>query len=169
MTQFSCLCNQSQQNTNSQHYPRSSNVTRMESYHWEEILALKINGIWEISYLPTKKHLMGCKRIDRFKAQLVAKEFTQSYGIDYQEIFALVAKLSTIWVLLSFATILNWPLINQMSRMFSSMKFQKKMSTWKFLLALRHKQLSTKCVSSKSHYMVSSNPQELSSTGLQRQ
>ena len=144
----------------------------MKSYHWKEISALKKNGIQEISNLPTKKHPVGCKRIfivkhkadgsvDRFKAQLVAKEFTQSYGIDYQEIFALVAKLSTIWVLLSFATILNWPLINQMSRMFSSMKFQKKMSTWKFLLALRHKQLSTKCVSSKSHYMVSSIPKRL--------
>lgn len=34
--------------------------------------------------------------IGRLKAGLVARSFTQSYGVDYQETFALVAKLSTI-------------------------------------------------------------------------
>ena len=39
--------------------------------------------------------------VDKFKPQLVAKVFTQPYGIDYQQTFALVAKLNTIWVFLS--------------------------------------------------------------------
>ena len=39
--------------------------------------------------------------VDKFKPRLVAKVFTQSYGIDYQQTFALVAKLNTIWVFLS--------------------------------------------------------------------
>ena len=39
--------------------------------------------------------------LDKFKPQLVAKVFTQSYVIDYQQTFALVAKLNTIWVFLS--------------------------------------------------------------------
>ena len=48
--------------------------------------------------------------VNRYKARLVAKGFTRSYGIDYQETFAPIAKLNTIWVLLSLAANLDWPL-----------------------------------------------------------
>ena len=41
---------------------------------------------------------------------MLAKGYTQTYGIDYQEKFAPVAKINTIYVLLSLATNLNWPL-----------------------------------------------------------
>ena len=52
----------------------------------------------------------GDGSIDQYKARQVTKGFTQSYGIDYQETFAPVAKLNTIRVLLSLATNLDWPL-----------------------------------------------------------
>lgn len=48
--------------------------------------------------------------INRFKARLVANGFTQSYGVDYEETFAPVAKLNSIRVLLSLAANLDWPL-----------------------------------------------------------
>lgn len=47
--------------------------------------------------------------IDRYKTGLVAKGFTQMYGIDYYETFALVAKLNTVQVLLSIAINNDWP------------------------------------------------------------
>ena len=86
----------------------------------EEMSALKKNGTWEILESLSEKHIVGCKwiftvkykadgSIDKFKARLIAKGFTQSYGIDYQEMFALVAKLNIIWVLLSLAVNLDWP------------------------------------------------------------
>ena len=40
----------------------------------------------------------------------MAKEYTQTYDIDYQETFSLVAKLNTVRVLLSLTVNLDWPL-----------------------------------------------------------
>jgi len=48
--------------------------------------------------------------IQRYKAYLVAKGFTQTYNVDYSETFAHVSKLNTVEVLLSLATKLDWPL-----------------------------------------------------------
>lgn len=46
--------------------------------------------------------------VDRYKERLVAKGYTKTYGIDYQETFSLVAKLDTDRVLLSLAANLDW-------------------------------------------------------------
>lgn len=48
--------------------------------------------------------------VERYKARLVAKDFTQIFGIDFNETFVLVAKLNTIRALISIAANLNWSL-----------------------------------------------------------
>ena len=64
---------------------------------------------------------MGCKwvftvkfkvngSIERHKARLATKGYTQTFGIDYQETFALIAKMNTIRVLLSIAAKMYWAL-----------------------------------------------------------
>lgn len=78
----------------------------------EEIKALKMNKTWELVDHPREKMLVGWKwvfrvkykfhgTLDKYKARLVAKRYTQTFGIDYQETFALVAKMNSIRVLIS--------------------------------------------------------------------
>jgi Reverse transcriptase (RNA-dependent DNA polymerase) len=52
--------------------------------------------------------------IERYKARLVVKGYTQTYGIDYHETFAPVAKMNTVRILLSIAVNNGWT-IHQMN------------------------------------------------------
>lgn len=49
--------------------------------------------------------------METYKARLIAKGYTQSYGIDYQETFAPVAKMNSVRVLISLAANQGWPLL----------------------------------------------------------
>lgn len=46
--------------------------------------------------------------MDKYKAQLVAKGYSQQYEVDYAEVFAPVARLDTIRVVLSLSAQKNW-------------------------------------------------------------
>ena len=48
--------------------------------------------------------------IDRYKVRLIARGFTQEYGIDYEETFALVARLSFVRTLITISVARKWPL-----------------------------------------------------------
>jgi hypothetical protein len=86
-----------------------------------EIKDLRQNGTWELVPLLLVKKTVGCKwvhtvkfnpngSIEQLKARLVAKGYVQTYGIDFDETFSLVAKISSICILISLAANLNWPL-----------------------------------------------------------
>jgi hypothetical protein len=48
--------------------------------------------------------------LDKYKARLVAKGFKQRYGIDYEDIFSPVVKMSTIRAIVSIAVSKGWSL-----------------------------------------------------------
>jgi hypothetical protein len=87
----------------------------------EELDALHKNHTWDLVNLPQWKSVVGCKwvykiktcsdgTVDRYKARLVARGFTQEYGVDYEETFALVARLSSVRALLAVASSRHWSL-----------------------------------------------------------
>ena len=87
----------------------------------DELKALHDNNTWSVVRLPKGKKAVGSRwvyktkynsdgTVERHKAHLVARGFTQTYGLDYKETFAPVAKMNTVRVLLSVAVNQSWPL-----------------------------------------------------------
>lgn len=86
-----------------------------------EMLALRKNKTWGLVDLPKGKNLVGRRwvftikykadrTIKRYKAQLVTKGYTQTYGIDYLETFSPIPKMNNAIILLSLAASYGWRL-----------------------------------------------------------
>ena len=78
----------------------------------DEMSALHKSGTWELVSLPAGKSTVGCRwvyavkigpdgQVDQLKAHLVAKGYTQIFGLDYSDNFAPVAKIAFVRLFLS--------------------------------------------------------------------
>ncbi|BFG20903.1 hypothetical protein CerSpe_071770 [Prunus speciosa] len=104
----------------------SSYKQAMEHECWRkaietELLALEENQTWDVVQCPSTVKPLGSKfvfsiklrsdgSIDRYKARLVALGNKQEYGLDYDETFAPVAKMTTVRTILALAASQSWPL-----------------------------------------------------------
>ncbi|GJV18985.1 putative ribonuclease H-like domain-containing protein [Tanacetum coccineum] len=81
----------------------------------EELLQFKLQEVWALVELPNGKRAIGTKWVFknkkdergiviRNKARLVAQGYTQEEGIDYDEVFAPVARIEAIRLFLAYAS-----------------------------------------------------------------
>ncbi|GJZ54541.1 putative ribonuclease H-like domain-containing protein [Tanacetum coccineum] len=85
----------------------------------EELLQFKIQKVWILVDLPYRKKAIGTKWVYRNKkdergvvvrnkARLVAQGYRQEEGIDYDEVFAPVARIEAIRIFLAFASYMGF-------------------------------------------------------------
>ena len=89
----------------------------------EKLDALHKNHTWDMVDLPPGQSVVGCRWVykikikangfvERYKACLVTKGFTQEYDIDYKETFAHVAHLIFVRCLITIVVVPYWPLLS---------------------------------------------------------
>ncbi|GKA58650.1 putative ribonuclease H-like domain-containing protein [Tanacetum coccineum] len=85
----------------------------------DELLQFKLQKVWTLVDLPYGKRAIGTKWVYmnkkdergivvRNKARLVAQGYTKEEGIDYDEVFALVARIEVIRLFLAYASFMNF-------------------------------------------------------------
>ncbi|KAK2352556.1 putative mitochondrial protein [Trifolium repens] len=89
----------------------------------EEINSIEKNRTWKLVELPDHKKAISVKwifklktnldgSIAKHKARLVARGFLQQQGIDYTEVYAPVARMETIRLVVAITSSFNWPLFH---------------------------------------------------------
>ena len=98
-------------------------MSSVDASFWKEAIdseldSIMSNGTWELVDLPKGSKAIGCKwifkkklktdgTVERFKARLVIRGFTQKFGLDYFYTYSPVTKIATIRVLFALASSYN--------------------------------------------------------------
>ena len=85
----------------------------------EELKMINKNGTWELVDRPKNQKIIGVKwvfrikynsdgSVNKLKARLVVKGYSQEYGVDFSNTFAPVARHDTIRLLVALAAKMGW-------------------------------------------------------------
>jgi len=100
-------------------FEEANKSTKWRNTMIKEMESIEKNKTWELVDAPIGVKPIGVKwifktklkengEIDNFKARLVAKGYAQEYGVDYIEVFAPIARLDTICIIIIMAAHYNW-------------------------------------------------------------
>ena len=89
----------------------------------EEINPMYKNNVWQLVNILDLVKLVNCiwvftkkrnfeGKIERFKARLVVKDFTQQYAIDFDETFFLVGRIQSIRTILALVAYYDYKLFS---------------------------------------------------------
>ncbi|GJT01934.1 putative ribonuclease H-like domain-containing protein [Tanacetum coccineum] len=112
---FACFLSQEEPKKITQALQDESWVEAMQ----EELLQFKLQNVWVLCDLPDGKRVIGTKWVFRNKrdergtiiknkARLVAQGYRQEEGVDYDEVFAPVARIEAIRLFLAFASFMGF-------------------------------------------------------------
>jgi hypothetical protein len=87
----------------------------------EEMATLDANTTWELLALPKDKKAIRCNWVykvkhnadgsmSKYRTRLVAKGYAQTYGIDYEETYSPIARMTTVRTIIGMAVIKGWSL-----------------------------------------------------------
>nr|GEU68562.1 hypothetical protein [Tanacetum cinerariifolium] len=102
------------------------------------LLQFKMQKVWVLVDLPNRKRAIGTKWVFRNKknekgivvrnkARLVAQRHTQEEGVDYEEVFAPVARIEAIRLFLAYASFIGLWCTKWMLKVLSCMELLRKM------------------------------------------
>jgi hypothetical protein len=86
----------------------------------EEMVSIEMNQTWQLTQLPPGHHAIGLKwvfklkkdsngDVVKWKARVVAKGYVQRQGVDFDEVFAPVARMESVCVMIALAAHHGWP------------------------------------------------------------
>ncbi|GJX26171.1 putative ribonuclease H-like domain-containing protein [Tanacetum coccineum] len=112
---YACFLSQIEPTIIAKALPDSSWVEAMQ----EELLQFKLQQVWKLVNLPNRKRAIGTKWVFRNKkdkrgimirnkVRLVAQGHRQEEGIDYEEVFAHVARIEAIRLFLAYASFIGF-------------------------------------------------------------
>ncbi|GAU13723.1 hypothetical protein TSUD_348270 [Trifolium subterraneum] len=115
MQNLAVFCDNSDPHT----YEEASKMVVWRKAMDQEIESIERNDTWELVTLPREAKRIGVKwifktkynengEIEKYKARLVAKGYSQQHGIDFNEVFAPVARWDTIRTILAVAASQGW-------------------------------------------------------------
>jgi hypothetical protein len=94
---------------------RSAHSSKWLAAMEDEMKSMSANKVWDLEIIPTGAKTIDCKwvykikydsqgNIERFKARLVAKDFTQRERIDYNETFSPVSCKDSFKIIMALVT-----------------------------------------------------------------
>jgi hypothetical protein len=108
---------------------------------WMKMVVLDANATWEFVALPKDKKTIECKWVYKikhnvdgsmsiYKIRLVTKGYAQTYGMDYEETYSLVAKMIIVRTIIAMVASKGWSLDQMDVKKNKFMEIYKKKCKW---------------------------------------